>query len=112
MCTSPCVQAGTDLNQILHDKSFPEPRLTITQGDSCQGFIVCERELLMEVKDFCVVDGLITLMAIYYTFHVNYPTAKVAAGVLLFLQEGILGRKESTVSKPSRYRSLMNSIML
>ena len=67
------IQVATDIGQILKITSFSEPRLIIFK-DSAQGFIVAEKEILFEVTDFSVCDGVVCLIASYYVFHVDYPS--------------------------------------
>ena len=80
-----------DIDVITAEKTFPEPRLVIIgQGENSQGFIVAEKQILLEVDGFNILEGLITLLASYYVFYVSYPKSGPAAGTLLFLQEVIL----------------------
>ena len=72
------LQAGTDMAEILKKPAFAEPRLVIFRGDSPQGFVVAEKEIVFEVTQFCVCDGIVSLLASYYAFYVNYPKSVVA----------------------------------
>ena len=101
-----------DIDAITSEKGFPEPRLVIVgQGESRQGFIVAEKEILLEVDGFNIMEGLITLLSCYYVFYVSYPKSGPAAGTLLFLQEVVLNEPAKLIRKPARYSSLINSIL-
>ena len=94
------------------DKGFPEPRLLmIGQDKNRQGFIVAEKQVLLEVEDFSILEGLITLLCSYYVFYVKYPKSAPAAGLLLFLQEVILDEPAKHVRKPARYNALVNAVL-
>ena len=96
----------------MEEKTFPEPRLVLFGGvNSIQGFVVAEGEIIFEVEDFCLMNGLLYLLASYYVFHVSYPKSSIAAGVLLFLQEVILNKPDDTIKKTSKYRTLINSVI-
>jgi len=49
-----------------------------------------EKQILLEVDGFNILEGLITLPSCYYVFYVSYPKSGPAAGTLLFLQEVVL----------------------
>ena len=101
-----------DIDVIASQKAFPEPRLVIVgQGESRQGFIVAEKQILLEVDGFNILEGLITLLSCYYVFYVSYPKSGPAAGTLLFLQEVVLNEPAKLIRKPARYSSLINSIL-
>ena len=53
---------------------------------------------------------LVTLIASYYVFCVSYPKSSSAPGVLLFIQEILLGQQDVTVKKTMKYISLVNSV--
>ena len=81
----------------------------VNEGDIIQGFIVAEKTLVFEVTEFSVVDGLIALLASYYTFHVNYPKSTPALSLMLFLQEQVMGMPDYIISKkPARYKACVN----
>lgn len=90
------LQPGTELQEILEEKTFSEPRLIIftNEQDAAQGFIVAEKQVLFEVEGFTVVEGLISLIASYYVFYVSYPKSSPVTGVLLFVQEVLLGQPD------------------
>ena len=91
-----------------------EPRLVLFSSDSddsqeiSQAFVVVEKNLTFEVTDFSPIDGIVSLLASYYVFHVNY--LKSAQSLLLFFQEYLLGQVESTAKKSARYRATINAI--
>ena len=59
------VQARVDIDAIASQKMFPEPRLVIVrQGEIRQGFIVAEKQILLEVDGFNILEGLITLYTV------------------------------------------------
>ena len=94
------------------EKYFPEPRLAIVgQGKGSQGFIIAEKKIIFEVDGFTVLQGLITLLATYYVFYINYPKSGPAAGTLLFLQEVLLNQPAKNIRKPARYSTLINSVL-
>lgn len=101
-----------DIDVITAEKTFPEPRLVIIgEGENSQGFIVAEKQILLEVDGFNILEGLITLLASYYVFYVSYPKSGPAAGTLLFLQEVVLNEQAQVIRKPARYSSLINSVL-
>ena len=101
-----------DIDVITTEKTFPEPRLVIIgKGENSQGFIVAEKQILLEVDGFNILEGLITLLASYYVFYVSYPKSGPAAGTLLFLQEVVLNEQAKVIRKPARYSSLINSVL-
>ena len=90
------LQPGTELEEILKEKTFPEPRLIfVNEQDirNAQGFIIAEKQVLFEVDGFTLTDGLLSLIASYYVFYVSYPKSSPATGVLLFIQEVLLVRQ-------------------
>ena len=101
-----------DLEVAAAGKGFPEPRLLmIGQDKNHQGFIVAEKQILLKVEDFSILEGLITLLCCYYVFYVRYPKSGPAAGLLLFLQEVILNEPAKHGRKPARYSSLVNAVL-
>ena len=77
---------------------------------NAQGFIIAEKQVLFEVDSFTLTDGLISLIASYYVFYVSYPKSSPATGVLLFIQEILLGQADVTTKKTSKYIGLINSV--
>ena len=55
------------------------------------------------------MEGLISLIASYYVFYVSYPKSSPVTGVLLFVQEVLLGQPDVSVKKTSKYAALINS---
>ena len=101
-----------DLEVAAAEKGFPEPRLLIIKEEKTyQGFIIAEKEILFEVDNFNIIDGLITLLASYYVYYIKYPKSGPAAGLLLFLQEVILNKPAKHVRKPARYSSFVNAVL-
>ena len=79
----------------------PEPRLVIFVNEqdirNAQGFIIAEKQVLFEVDSFTLTDGLLSLIASYCVFYVSYPKSSPATGVLLFIQEVLLGQADITI---------------
>ena len=57
------------------------------------------------MTDFSIVEGLVSLLASYYIFHVNYPKSIPA-----FIQEYLLGVIDPAIRKPARYKAFVNSL--
>ena len=81
MLISFCIQVATDIAQLLKKPSFSEPRLMIFKGDSVQGFIVAEKEIMQDLLTHCNTFSLyccitfslyhyITL-SLYHLFSIN-----------------------------------------
>ena len=108
------LQPGTELQEVFQEKAFSEPRLVIFVNKqdvkNAQGFIIAEKQVLFEVDSFTLTDGLISLIASYYVFYVSYPKSSPATGVLLFIQEILLGQADVTTKKTSKYIGLINSV--
>ena len=108
-------QSSTDINTVVLENTYSEPRLVLFLSDSentdiSQGLLVAEKNVLHEITDFTVIDGLISLLAAYYVFHVNYPKSVPAQSLLLFLQECLLVNLEPNTKKSARYRATVNAI--
>ena len=63
---------------ILKENVFPEPRLVVLSAEkgnwNCvQGFVVVERELMFKVENFSMLEGIVSLIATYYTFYISHP---------------------------------------
>ena len=83
------------------------------EGDATvitQGFIVAEKSVIFEVTDFSVVESIVSLLASYYIFHVNYPKSIPASSFLYFIQEYLLGVIDPAIKKPARYKAFVNSL--
>jgi len=108
-------QIGANLDDILKEKVFPEPQLLVFADESCPekatGCLVAEKEILYKIPGFSVIEGIISLIASYYTFFVSYPASSPARYFLLFLQEILLGKKEAGVKRPSKYTELLNKVL-
>ena len=63
------IQLGTDIQEVLKVKSFSEPRLIVIVNKSnaslAQGFIAAEKELLFQIDNFSISEGIISLIATY-----------------------------------------------
>ena len=105
-------------------KVFPEPRLLIfaRQGTmkNAKGLVAAEKQFLFEIDDFTVIKGLTLLIAAYYVFlydcsilcfFVKYPNSSPASSFLLFIQECLLGIKDSSVKHSQRYRSFVSACL-
>ncbi len=66
-----------------------------------QAFIFGEGKILFEVLGDSVINSIISLFATYYAFYVSYPKPLPASGLLLFIQEVLMGVKETSVKKNS-----------
>ena len=62
------------------------------------------------MTDFSIVEGLVSLLASYYIFHVNYPKSIPASSFLYFIQEYLLGVIDPAIRKPARYKAFVNSL--
>ena len=87
-------------------KVFPEPRLLIFTRESSmeesKGLIAAEKQVLFEIDNFTITTGLTLLLAAYYV----YPNSSPASSFLLFIQEHLLGIKDSSIKHSQKYRSL------
>ena len=84
------------------EHTYSEPKLVLSDSEDAaisQGLIVAEKNVLFEITDFSIIDGLISLLATYYVLHVNYPKSVPAQSLLLFLQERKLGTNIEEISK-------------
>ena len=97
------------LQHILNEKVFNEPRLIMFKnGLNPQGLIVAEKTELFEVDQFTISVGMISLLAAYYVFYINYPKSHPAAGILMFMQELLLCIPDETTKKSSTYSALID----
>ncbi len=111
------LQAGTPLVEVCKEKTFPEPRLVIfTEQEfpdtNCEAMIVAEDVLLFKIESFTVRKGLLLLIALYYIFDINYPKSCPASGLLLFVQELLLGAHEHNLKKSAKYTQFIDSIIV
>ena len=107
-------QPGSDIVKAAVERSFLEPRLAIFGSDedgytNMQGFIFTEGRVVFE---FSVPEALTALIACYYVFDVSYPKPPPASGLLLFIQELLMGMHEQQVKKSARYSSFVDSVMI
>ena len=82
-----------------------EPSLIMFSGNDgdFQRFVVAEGDALFEIDNFSIVEGLLSLIAAYYVFHISYPKSSPATGVL-FVQE-VLMEMGSKPRKPQNMRN-------
>ena len=78
---------------------------------SMQAFILSEGKVIFAIEDGSILEALISLIATYYVFFVSYPKPAPASGLLLFVQEVLMGKKEPKIKKSVRYSSFINSIL-
>jgi len=108
-------QLGANLDVILKEKAFPEPRLVIfvdeRHPEKAEGCLAAEKQILYKIPQFSVMKGIVSLIASYYTFFVSYPASSPAKSFLLFVQEILLGKKDAGVKRPSKYSKLLNKIL-
>ena len=108
-------QIGANLDDIFKEKVFPEPRLLIfvDEGhpEKATGCLVVEKNVMYKILEFSVIEGIISLIAGYYTLFVSYPASSPAKCFLLFVQEILLGKKEAGKKRPSKYNELLNRIL-
>ena len=90
-----------------------EPRLVVFNDQSTpkQEFIVAEKEVLFEITDFTIGEGLTCLLATYYTLYISYPKSAVAADELLFIQEMLLEVEGDNVKRRLKYRTLTSALI-
>ena len=108
------IQPGTPFTAILAGKAFPEPRLVAFGADYPeQCFAVAEKEVMVEINPPTIFNALSTLLQIYYILHIGYPcsTSTPAASILYFWQDMILEKPDTSIKKPSRYTSFINSLV-
>ena len=55
-----CSLHGTNVEDLLKQKGFPEPRLIIFEG-----FVVAEKRILYKIDDFTILKGMTQLSAAY-----------------------------------------------
>ena len=110
------IQPGTDIQEVLKLKTFSESRLIIYVNKSnpslAQGFIATEKELLFEIDNFSISEGIVSFIATYYCYYIMYPKSLPAQSFLLFVQEILLKEKAvSGVKQSSKYSKLVNFIL-
>ena len=61
-----CIQAGTNLQDVLHEKAFSQPRLVIFLIDADakdgQGFVIAKKTILFQIDNFSVCEGTVSLI--------------------------------------------------
>ncbi len=109
------MQVGADIQSVVTEKSFAEPRLAFFGTDEVgeiehfQAFVIAEGRIVLEVTEMTIINCIISLIAVYYALYISYPKALPAAGLLLFIQELLLEIKETQIKKSVRYTSLIDS---
>ncbi len=102
---------------MLKKKVFPEPRLVIfcqagriREG---QALIIVENEVMFEITDFNVFNGLVSLIGAYYALDIAYPQSASACGLLLYIQEGLMEQTctSKAIKKGAGYRQIMNALL-
>ena len=107
-------QPTKDVQIVLKEKWFPEPRLIIfadVGSSTAQGFIVAEKQILFEVDDFSVIKGITCLIVTYYVFNVKYPKSLAASSFLLFIQEYLLEKCDTKTKHTAKYNAFVNFIL-
>ena len=90
-----------------------EPRLIIFTDEKrlrFEGIIASEKEVLIKIDNFSILDGLVTLIATYYAFDVRYPKSLPAQSLLLFIQEYLLESKDPHARHCAKYKSFVNTL--
>lgn len=72
--------------------------------------MVAEKRILYKISDFTIIKGMIQLIATYFTFHVSYPKAVPAQSFLLFIQEMLVGQKDTKIKRTAKYRAFISAI--
>jgi len=75
-----------------------------------QGFIIAEKNVLFEITDFTIAEGLTSLLASYYVYYISYPKSSPGTGILLFMQELLLCIPDNSTKKTSKYSSLIDCL--
>ena len=101
---------------MLKGKAYTEPRLLIFLNKAnpslTQGFVAAEKELLFEVSDFAVTEGIISLIATYWAYHIQYPKPLPSLNFMLFIQEVLLEMRDETGTRRSaKYFKLINYVL-
>lgn len=103
------------MDTILKDKTFPEPRLAIFctegSGEAMQGFITAEKSITLDIDDFSISEGILSLIALYFVLYISYPKSLAASSTLLFFQEILLEQQDTTSKKTAKYKSFINYIL-
>lgn len=110
------LQPGTNIQTVLKQKWFTEPRLVIFANKSdlttAQGFVCAEKLLFFEVTEFSVISGIVSLIAAYYCYYVRYPKPLAARMFLLFIQEMLLEEPDDTgIRRSAKFTELVNYVL-
>jgi len=72
--------------------------------ESAQTFVCCEKQVFVTSRS--VQDGLMDLMAVYYTFDITYP--KPTSSVLLFIQHYVFRLVDDQPLPPATLKLVNN----
>ena len=64
--------------------------VNIASSQAAQGFIISEKQVLFEIENFTVREGIVSLISTYYAIYVKYPKPLPAQSFLLFVQAVLL----------------------
>ena len=97
------------------DARVMEPQLVVFEEEQepSQMFIVAEGEEIFELSatQLSLMDGVTLLMATYYIFDIQYPSA--FKSTQYFFQDILMDRKDknkSTKARPTRYSLYLTSL--
>ena len=82
-------------------------------ADICQtrdyekGPVAAEKQVVFEIDDFTIIKDLLY----WLQFFVKYPKSFPASSFLLFIQECLLGIKDSSVKHSQKYRSFLSAYL-
>ena len=96
-----------DVDAAISAIGQSEPFLVITGRPGDEGsrvFISCEGEIFVSSKS--VIDGMLDLMAIYFSFDITYP--KSTSSVLLFIQHFVFDLKDEQLLPPATVKLVSN----
>ena len=89
-----------------------EPQLVVfeEEGELSQMFIVAKGKEIMELSaaQLSLVDGVTLLMATYYVFDIQYPSA--FKSTLYFFQDILMDKKDKNKSKGQQDIGTLNDI--
>ena len=71
-------------------------------------FVVAENSVVFDTKlpTSSLYTAMLTLLALYHTLHISYPSrSQPAASMMFFMQDVLLDRPDFAVKKPKTYTS-------
>ena len=74
-----------------------------TSMKESKGLVAAEKQISFEIPNFTITTGLTLLLVAYYVFYVKYPSTSPANSFLLFIQEHLLGIKNSSIKHSQKY---------